>query len=102
PAFTFQYIGLLGSDTGADIDVPPTCSVSGAHNIVGTYPIVCSGGSDNNYNFTYANGILTVQKANLGGDTVGVFRPSNGLIYLKNSNTTGYADIQINYGQGGD
>jgi hypothetical protein len=34
--------------------------------------------------------------------TVGVFRPSNGLIYLKNSNTTGYADIAINYGIGGD
>jgi matrixin len=37
-----------------------------------------------------------------GADTVGVFRPSNGLIYLKNSNTTGFADIGINYGQGGD
>ncbi len=34
--------------------------------------------------------------------TTGVFRPSNGALYLKNSNTTGFADIQINYGQGGD
>ena len=34
--------------------------------------------------------------------TVGVFRPSNGLLYLKNSNTTGFADIAINYGLGGD
>ena len=36
------------------------------------------------------------------GVTVGVFRPSNGLIYLKNSNTSGFADVAINYGMGGD
>lgn len=35
-------------------------------------------------------------------DTAGVFRPSNGLIYLKNTNTMGYADLAINYGLGGD
>ena len=37
-----------------------------------------------------------------GNDTTGVFRPSNGLLYLKNSNTTGFADVAINYGLGGD
>lgn len=37
-----------------------------------------------------------------GGDTTGVFRPGNGLLYLKNSNTTGFADIAINYGTAGD
>ncbi len=31
-------------------------------------------------------------------DTAGVFRPSNGLLYLKNSNNTGIADIGLNYG----
>jgi hypothetical protein len=31
-------------------------------------------------------------------DTTGVFRPSNGLLYLKNTNDTGFADIAINYG----
>jgi beta-lactamase superfamily II metal-dependent hydrolase len=35
-------------------------------------------------------------------DTTGVFRPSNGALYLKNMNTTGFADVQINYGLGGD
>jgi hypothetical protein len=35
-------------------------------------------------------------------DTVGVFRPSNGLLYLKNLNVTGFADVAINYGLGGD
>jgi hypothetical protein len=37
-----------------------------------------------------------------GGDTTGVFRPSNGALYLKNSNTSGFADLQLNYGIGGD
>ena len=37
-----------------------------------------------------------------GGDTVGVFRPSNGLIYLKNTNTGGFADISLNFGMPGD
>ncbi len=35
-------------------------------------------------------------------DTTGVFRPSNGALYLKNTNVTGFADIQINYGLPGD
>ena len=35
-------------------------------------------------------------------DSTGVFRPSNGLLFLKNSNTTGIADIAINYGLPGD
>ncbi|HJS19261.1 MAG TPA: metallophosphoesterase [Anaerolineales bacterium] len=35
-------------------------------------------------------------------DSVGVFRPSNGLLYLKNSNISGFADIAINYGLAND
>ena len=35
-------------------------------------------------------------------DTTGVFRPSNGALYLKNANTTGYADLILNYGLPGD
>jgi CSLREA domain-containing protein len=42
---------------------------------------------------------FTVAEAPISGaDTTGVFRPSNGLIFLKNSNTTGIADIALNYG----
>jgi NOL1/NOP2/fmu family ribosome biogenesis protein len=37
-----------------------------------------------------------------GADTTGVFRPSNGALYLKNKNITGYADVAINYGLPGD
>jgi hypothetical protein len=37
-----------------------------------------------------------------GADTTGVFRPSNGVIFLKNTNASGFADIAINYGLAGD
>ena len=33
-----------------------------------------------------------------GPSTTGVFRPSNGILFLKNYNTTGIADIGLNYG----
>ncbi len=46
----------------------------------------------------YTCGIAAAQDR----DTTGVFRPSNGALYLKNSNTTGFADVAINYGLPGD
>jgi hypothetical protein len=42
------------------VDTAPTCSVVGTHTALGTYPITCSGGLDNNYDFSYASGTLTV------------------------------------------
>ena len=64
PAFTFSYSGFVNSETSSVIDTQPTCTVSGAHSAPGSYPIVCSGGADNNYAFTYVNGTLTVNAAN--------------------------------------
>jgi hypothetical protein len=58
------------------------------------------GAGTGNGNFTSGDAykvIRSVQPA-----TTGVFRPSNGLLYLKNFNTTGIADIAINYGVPGD
>ena len=46
--------------------------------------------------------VYTCHRLILSTDTAGVFRPSNGLLYLKNSNMTGFADVEINYGIGGD
>jgi hypothetical protein len=37
-----------------------------------------------------------------GDDTVGMFRPGNGFVYLRNSNDFGVADITFWYGIGGD
>jgi hypothetical protein len=53
-------------------------------------------------NGTYTNGEEYKTNPTKGVITTGVFRPSNGALYLKNTNDTGFADIQINYGVGGD
>ncbi|HNB35247.1 MAG TPA: S-layer homology domain-containing protein, partial [Anaerolineales bacterium] len=52
--------GFVNNETSSVIDTQPTCTVSGAHSAPGFYPIVCSGGVDNNYAFNYINGTLTV------------------------------------------
>ena len=66
PTFTFQYSGFVNGETASVINVAPTCAV-GAIPKAGSYPITCSGGLDNNYQFTYVNGALTVQPWTLNG-----------------------------------
>ncbi len=69
--FTFQYgTEFVLGDDAADIDVAPTCTVSGPHTNVATYPIVCSGGSDDNYAFSFVDGTLTVDPATLDVNAV--------------------------------
>jgi hypothetical protein len=66
PPFTFTYSGgFVSPDTAAVIDTPPTCSAGPGPFIVANspYTISCSGGSDNNYSFSYNNtGKLTVTR----------------------------------------
>ena len=61
PAFTVSYDGFVNSETESVIDTKPiaTCSATAA-SPAGDYDIIVSGGSDNNYSFTYINGKLTV------------------------------------------
>jgi trimeric autotransporter adhesin len=66
PPFTFTYSGFVNGETGAVIDTPPTCAVSVPHDSVGTYPIVCSGGADDNYSLSYVDGTLTVTPVAVG------------------------------------
>ena len=63
PSFTFAYSGFVSGDVFAVLDTQPTCGVSGAHTDAGTYTITCSGGADNNYDFIYVNGTLTIANA---------------------------------------
>jgi hypothetical protein len=60
PIFTFVYSGFKFSDTATVIDTAPSCTVTVAHTAVGSYPITCSGGLDNNYSFSFVNGTLTI------------------------------------------
>jgi hypothetical protein len=67
--------------------------------------IVLTSGGNYAKVWTAANdggGIRFVFELLLGPDTTGVFRPTNGKIYLKSTNATGFADAQIVYGIPGD
>jgi uncharacterized repeat protein (TIGR03803 family) len=62
PVLTFTYSGFVGSDTEDVIDVKPTAACTATIlSPVGNYDITISGGSDNNYIFTYVTGVLTVE-----------------------------------------
>ncbi len=67
PSFAINYTGFVNSETASVIDTQPTAASSAvAGSSAGsTFPIVPSGGVDNNYNFTYVNGVLTINKAPL-------------------------------------
>jgi len=59
------------------------------------YSNVTSNTISQNYTATFNNAAVCAV-------TVGVFRPSNGLLFLRNSNTSGFADVALNYGLPGD
>jgi predicted outer membrane repeat protein len=109
-------VGVAGVSLSYTDAIPKT--VTADNN--GNYSIIVSVGwsgtvtpSKRDYTFTPANrSFSNIQSDQIGqnytaqyvggADTTGVFRPSNGALFLKNSNITGYADIQINYGLAGD
>ncbi|MEP2771607.1 MAG: putative Ig domain-containing protein [Fulvivirga sp.] len=64
PLLTVSYSGFVNSDNAGNLDVPPTGSTAATiSSDVGTYPISFAGGVDNNYNFTYVDGELSILKA---------------------------------------
>lgn len=66
PAFTFTYSGFKNGETASVINTGATgASGTSVTSDVGDYAITGSGASDNNYNFTYANGTLSITKAML-------------------------------------
>lgn len=66
PVFTFSYTGFKNGDTGTVIDTAPSGSSTAiTTSDTGTYPITVSGGTDNNYTFTYQPGTLNITKAPL-------------------------------------
>jgi PKD repeat protein len=59
-AFPFTITGFVNGESQSVIDDLPTCSAGGGPFDVGAYPITCSGGSDDNYDFAYGSATLTV------------------------------------------
>ncbi|MCM4154830.1 hypothetical protein DHD80_02310 [Gramella sp. AN32] len=61
PLFTVSYSGFVNGETITVIDVQPIAnSVANATSTGASYPITVSGGFDNNYQFTYVSGLLTI------------------------------------------
>ena len=64
PYFEIKYEGFVLSDNYSVLDTKPTATTSATRTSdVGVYDIIVSGGSDNNYDFSYSSGLLTVKKA---------------------------------------
>jgi gliding motility-associated-like protein len=63
PELTFICDGFAYGETLSVLDaIPSTSTEATANSPVGTYPIILTGGSDNNYEFNLEDGILTVTK----------------------------------------
>lgn len=63
PPFAITYAGFVGADTAAALAVPPVAqSAATPASPVGAYPITVAGGSDENYEFAYQPGTLTVTR----------------------------------------
>ena len=66
PEFELEYEGFINGDTEDDLTLKPhASSTAELMSVPGDYPIVISGGVDDNYTFEYENGILHVGKAKL-------------------------------------
>ncbi|MBI1326975.1 MAG: filamentous hemagglutinin N-terminal domain-containing protein, partial [Alphaproteobacteria bacterium] len=64
PALNITYTGFKNGETASVIDTLATGSTAATiTSNVGTYGITAAGAVDNNYNFTYAGGTLTINKA---------------------------------------
>jgi len=64
PAFDVIYNGFVGSDNVNVLSTVPVARTSATRTSdVGTYPIEVSGGSADNYTFSYVSGTLTINKA---------------------------------------
>ncbi|MBN1988344.1 MAG: S8 family serine peptidase, partial [Bacteroidales bacterium] len=61
PELTMSFSGLVNNETQLVIDQLPSISTAAVQNSpAGTYPIVLTGGADNNYELTLVNGELTI------------------------------------------
>ncbi len=103
PALGVTYTGFKNGETAAVIDTQATASTAAtAASNVNTYTITASGASDNNYDFVYNAGTLTVNKAVLtatagnGSRIYGDGNPTINVTYsgFKNSDGVGNIDTQ--------
>ena len=68
----------------------------------GTYYVMIDEYDNDSPISSYALSYAVTQTCSSGADTTGVFRPTNGILFLKNTHNSGFADIGLNYGIPGD
>ena len=66
PKLTFTYSGFVNGDNESDLIKAPVASTEAtAVSVAGNYKITVTGGVDENYDFTYNDATLTIEKAML-------------------------------------
>ena len=66
PELTFTYSGFVNGDNESDLIKAPVASTEAtAASVAGNYKITVAGGVDENYDFTYNDATLTIEKATL-------------------------------------
>ena len=66
PTLTYTYAGFVNDQTASSLSTAPTASTTAKNTSkVGDYDITLSGAADNNYDFVYNKGKLTINKATL-------------------------------------
>lgn len=64
PTFEVTLAGFVGNENESVVTIKPSATTTATKTSdVGTYPIVVSGGSADNYTFNYTSGTLTINKA---------------------------------------
>jgi hypothetical protein len=95
PEFTITYSGFVNGDTESDLDELPTATTTATlTSDAGEYAITVAGGSDNNYYFSYVEGILIISSSTaiseLSAETISVY-PNPATTTLNVSGSTGIA-----------
>ncbi|MGE0076229.1 MAG: MBG domain-containing protein [Bacteroidales bacterium] len=63
PELTYTYNGFVNNENESVLDTKPVASTTAtSESSAGEYDIIVSGGSDNNYSFTYVKGTLTINE----------------------------------------
>ncbi|MEM7108524.1 MAG: MBG domain-containing protein, partial [Bacteroidota bacterium] len=66
PTFELHYAGFVNGENAEVIDTLPQASTDAdVSSPAGVYEISISGGADNNYDFSYTDGILTIQESHI-------------------------------------
>lgn len=87
PELTLTYDGFVNGDDQTSIIEPIPETTADENSPPGEYPITFSGGSAENYEFTFVEGILTIKQIlgfnNLAGEPVSIYpNPSQSHIYF--------------------